>query len=95
MVTLVPPRCVPNDRERRPEFISWVAPQSGMSDARVIIMDAAGRGVLVSATKQDVARVIDIDVPVVRVRYELAEKMFSLGEIIDRHAPALNLATGG
>jgi predicted GTPase len=44
-----------------------------------------------SGTPRDLSRVIDTDVPVVRVRYELEEKNLTFGEVLDRHGDALGI----
>ena len=45
--------------------------------------------VVVSGTPHDLGRVIDVDVPIVDVRYELEEKEVTLETILDRHAKSL------
>jgi predicted GTPase len=55
---------------------------------------AAAPDVVVSGTPHDLGRLIDVDVPVVRVRYEIEEKNLSLATVLDRHADRLGLADG-
>ena len=47
--------------------------------------------IVVSGTPHDLGRVINVDVPIVDVRYELAEKALSLDTILDRHATDLGV----
>jgi predicted GTPase len=54
-------------------------------------IDRADCDVVVAGTPVDLARLLDVDVRVVRVRYELEETNVTLGEILDRHAEALRL----
>lgn len=46
-------------------------------------------GVVVSGAPHDLARVIDVDVPIVRVRFEHEEKNLRLSDVVDRHADML------
>jgi predicted GTPase len=46
---------------------------------------------VVSGTPHDLARLIDVDVPIVRVRYELEEKDTSLASVLEAHADVLGL----
>jgi len=66
----------------------------GYSDAQIRDLEATIRNaapdVVVSGTP-DLARLIDVDSPIVRVRYELEEKDVTLDTVVDRHAQALNL----
>jgi len=75
--------------------LDTVLPAMGYSDEQVRDLEATIRNaapdVVVSGTPHDLARVIDVDVPIVRVRYELAEKNLTLEAILDRHADALDL----
>ena len=72
-----------------------VLPAMGYSDAQVRDLEATIRNaspdVVVSGTPHDLARSIDVDVPVVRVRYELEEKSTTLASVLDRHARTLEL----
>lgn len=45
--------------------------------------------VVVSGTPYDLERLIDVDVPAVRVRYELEEKNVTLKTVLDQHADLL------
>jgi predicted GTPase len=72
-----------------------VLPAMGYSDEQVRDLEATIRNtdcdVVVSGTPHDLARLIDVDVPVVRVRYELAEMDVTLETVLDRHAETLGL----
>jgi predicted GTPase len=46
---------------------------------------------VVSGTPHDLGRLIDVESPIVRVRYKLEEKDVTLDTVLDRHAQALNL----
>jgi predicted GTPase len=75
------------------EHIEGVLPAMGYSDEQIRELEATIRNaapdVVVSGTPHDLAGLIDVDVPIVRVRYELEEKSPSLDAILDRHAGAL------
>jgi predicted GTPase len=72
-----------------------VLPAMGYSDAQIRDLEATIRNaapdVVVSGTPHDLARLIDVESPIVRVRYELEEKGLTLDAVLDRHAQALNL----
>ena len=72
-----------------------VLPAMGYADAQVRDLEATIRAaepdVVVSGTPHDLERLVDVDVPVVRVRYELAEKDVSLASVLDEHAETLGL----
>ena len=72
-----------------------VLPAMGYSDAQIRDLEAtiqnAAPDVVVSGTPHDLARLIDVDIPIVRVRYELEEKGLTLDTVLDRHSQALNL----
>jgi len=75
--------------------LNAVLPAMGYSDAQIRDLEATIRNaapdVVVSGTPHDLARLIDVDIPIVRVRYELEEKDVTLDMVLDRHAQALNL----
>ncbi|MDZ7701673.1 MAG: GTPase [Halobacteriales archaeon] len=75
-----------------------VLPAMGYSDDQVeelaATIRAADPEVVVSATPFDLGRLIDVDVPIVRVRYELEERDLTLGAVLDRHADVLGLDRG-
>jgi predicted GTPase len=75
------------------DHLGPVLPAMGYSDEQVRDLEATIRGadpeVVVSGTPHDLGRLIDVGVPVVRVRYELAEKNLSLSTLLDRHATVL------
>ena len=73
--------------------LEGVLPAMGYSDEQMRDLEATIRNadpeVVVAGTPFDLARVVDVDVPVVRVRYELAERDLTLSEILDRHGDVL------
>ncbi|HKJ58815.1 MAG TPA: GTPase [Halobacteriales archaeon] len=75
--------------------VERVLPAMGYSEEQVRDLEATIRNadveVVVAGTPFDLARVVDVDVPIVRVRYELAERDLTLDEVLDRHADALGL----
>jgi len=77
------------------DHLDTVLPAMGYSDQQRRDLEATIRNAdpdaVVSGTPHDLGRLIDVDVPVVRVRYELAEKNLSLGAVLDRHADRLGL----
>ncbi|WP_435068883.1 cyclic 2,3-diphosphoglycerate synthase [Haloplanus sp. C73] len=77
------------------DHLDTVLPAMGYSDQQIEDLEATIRNadpdVVVSGTPHDLGRLIDVDVPVVRVRYELAEKNVSLDEILERHAGELGV----
>jgi predicted GTPase len=72
-----------------------VLPAMGYSDRQVRELEETVRNsdaeIVVSGTPHDLSRVINVDVPVVRVRYELEEKNISLNEILDEYADVLGI----
>ncbi|MEF8856040.1 MAG: hypothetical protein V5A16_01320 [Haloplanus sp.] len=77
------------------DHLDTVLPAMGYSDEQIRDLEATIRNadpdVVVSGTPHDLARLIDVDVPLVRVRYELDEKNLTLDEVLDRHAETLGL----
>jgi len=77
------------------DHIGPVLPAMGYNDAQradlAATIAAVGPDVVVSATPHDLKAVIEIDVPVVRVQYELEERNLPLNTIIERHADRLGL----
>jgi predicted GTPase len=77
------------------DHLDAVLPAMGYSEEQVRDLEATIRNaapeVVVSGTPHDLARLIDVGVPVVRVRYELEEKDLPLGTVLDRHAEVLGL----
>jgi predicted GTPase len=77
------------------DHLDAVLPAVGYSEAQLQDLEATIRNAdvdaVVSGTPHDLARLIDVDVPVVRVRYELEEIGLTLDELLDRHADALGL----
>jgi predicted GTPase len=72
-----------------------VLPAMGYSDEQISDLEETIRNtdcdVVVSGTPHDLAGVIDVDVPIVRVRYELEENDVTLTSVLDRHADTLEL----
>jgi len=77
------------------EHLDTVLPAMGYSAEQIDDIEATIRNadpeVVVSGTPHDLARLIDVDVPVVRVRYELEETGLTLATILDRHAETLGI----
>jgi predicted GTPase len=77
------------------EHLDAVLPAMGYSDAQIRDLEATIRNaapdVVVLGTPHDLGRLIDVDSPIIRVRYELEEKDVTLDTVLDRHAQALNL----
>jgi len=77
------------------DHLDAVLPAMGYSEGQIADLEATIRNadpdVVVSGTPHDLARLIDVDVPIVRVRYELAEKNLPLDAVLDRHADRLGL----
>ncbi|MEF8776771.1 MAG: GTPase [Haloarculaceae archaeon] len=70
-----------------------VLPAMGYSEAQLADLEdtirAADPEVVVSGTPIDLGGVIDVDVPVVRVRYDLEERGRTLRDVLDDHAELL------
>jgi predicted GTPase len=79
----------------RHDHIAAVLPAMGYSDAQIADLEATVRNVdpevVVSGTPHDLEGVIDVAVPIVRVRYDLELKHRSLAELLDGHAETLGL----
>jgi predicted GTPase len=77
------------------DHLDTVLPAMGYSDAQIRDLEetihSADPDAVVSGTPHDLSNLIEVDVPVVRVRYELDERDVTVAEIIDRHAEALGL----
>ncbi len=77
------------------DHLDKVLPAMGYSEAQVRDLEATVRNaapeVVVSGTPHDLGRVLDVDIPVVRVRYELEEQNITLETVLDRHARELGL----
>jgi predicted GTPase len=75
------------------DHLEAVLPAMGYSDEQIRDLEATIRNadpeVVVSGTPVDLGRLLDVDVPVVRVRYELEEKTPTLTTVLDRHADRL------
>jgi predicted GTPase len=77
------------------DHLDVALPAMGCSDAQIRDLETTIRNaapeVVVSGTPHDLARLVDVDSPIVRVRYELEEKDVTLDTVLDRRAQALNL----
>ncbi|WP_220132436.1 GTPase [Natronomonas sp. LN261] len=77
------------------DHIDDVLPAMGYSDDQIRDLEETIRAVdpevVVSGTPHDLGRVVDVDVPVVRVRYELEEKNLTLDTVVERHRGALGI----
>ncbi|MFB6142381.1 MAG: GTPase [Halorientalis sp.] len=77
------------------DHLDTVLPAMGYSDEQVrdlaATIEAVDPDVVVSGTPIDLSRVVDVDVPVVRVTYELEEKNRTLAAVLEEHAAALGL----
>jgi predicted GTPase len=75
------------------DHLGTVLPAMGYSDAQIRDLEetirAADPEVVVSGTPHDLGRLLDVDVPVVRVRYELEERTRTLDSVLDEHADVL------
>ncbi|MFP4624964.1 MAG: cyclic 2,3-diphosphoglycerate synthase [Natronomonas sp.] len=71
-----------------------VLPAMGYSEEQIQELETtihnANPEVVVSGTPHDLARVLDVEMPIVRVRYELEEINLSLDTVLDRHANVLD-----
>ncbi|MFB6170882.1 MAG: GTPase [Haloarculaceae archaeon] len=72
-----------------------VLPAMGYSDEQLADLEATIRNVdcdlVLAGTPHDLARQVDVDVPVVRVRYRTEPKGWSFADLLDRHAAELNV----
>ena len=79
----------------RYDHLEDVLPAMGYSDEQVRELEEtvknADPDVVVSGTPHDLSRVIGIDVPVVRVRYDVVTKNISFDQILDENADVLGL----
>lgn len=77
------------------DHLERTLPAMGYSEAQITDLEATIRNadpeVVVSATPHDISRHVDVDAPIVRVRYEVEEKNVSLDAILTRHAGLLDL----
>ncbi len=85
---------------RQYPHIGAVLPATGYSDAQrqalAETIDGSDAEVVVAATPIDLARILDIRLPVVRVRYDYADHGAPyLGDIVDRWLGETGLAAGG
>ncbi|QKY21761.1 GTPase [Halolamina sp. CBA1230] len=74
-----------------------VLPAMGYSDRQVADLEAtienADPDLVLAGTPHDLGRVVDVDVPVVRVRYRVEPTGWSVAGLLDDHADALGLST--
>ncbi|WIV66655.1 cyclic 2,3-diphosphoglycerate synthase [Natrialbaceae archaeon AArc-T1-2] len=79
----------------RYDHLEPVLPAMGYSREQIDDLEAtierADPDVVVSGTPSDLSRLVDVSVPIVRVRYELEEKNRTLEEILEDHADDLGL----
>ncbi|MFP4187968.1 MAG: hypothetical protein ACLFR5_00960 [Halobacteriales archaeon] len=79
----------------RYDHLEDILPAMGYSDDQVRELEETVRNsdpdVVVSGTPHDLSRVIDVDVPVVRVRYDVKTKDVTFDEILDQNADVLSL----
>ncbi|MBP1985894.1 hypothetical protein [Halolamina salifodinae] len=72
-----------------------VLPAMGYSDQQVADLEAtienADPDLVLAGTPHDLSRVVDVDVPVVRVRYHVEPKNFAFAGLLGRHADELGL----
>jgi predicted GTPase len=75
------------------EHLESVLPAMGYSEEQLADLEATIRNadpeVVVSGTPHDLERLIDVDVPIVRVRYELELKGTTLDDVLDAQADVL------
>ncbi len=75
--------------------LDTVLPAMGYSDTQIRELETTIRNadpdIVVSGTPHDLARVIDVEIPVERVRYALEETNLALGTVLDRHAGLLGI----
>ncbi|MFD1526351.1 GTPase [Halolamina salina] len=74
-----------------------VLPAMGYSEAQIADLEAtienADPELVLAGTPHDLGRVVDVDVPVVRVRYRVEPKGWEFAGLLDDHADALGLST--
>ncbi len=72
-----------------------VLPAMGYSDEQIADLEQTIRDadcdVVVVGTPHDISHLIDVDVPLVRVRYDLAEQDTTLDDVLQAHADVLGL----
>ncbi|MDG5777663.1 GTPase [Haloarculaceae archaeon H-GB2-1] len=72
-----------------------VLPAMGYSDDQLADLEASIRNVdcdvVAAGTPHDLGRLLDVDVPIVRVRYDLEERGETLESILEAHAEVLGL----
>ncbi|MFB6096404.1 MAG: GTPase [Haloferacaceae archaeon] len=83
------------DLLERYDHLDRVLPAMGYTADQLADLEATIRNVdcdlVLAGTPHDLARLVDVDVPVVRVRYRVEPKNFTFAELLDRHADALGL----
>ncbi|MFA9517203.1 cyclic 2,3-diphosphoglycerate synthase [Halopenitus sp. H-Gu1] len=77
------------------DHLDTVLPAMGYSEDQIQDLETTIRNanpdVVVSGTPHDLARVIDVDVPIVRVHYELEAKNIPLDAVLEWHATTLGI----
>ena len=92
------PHAVGSAAETLAEYphLDRVLPAMGYSDAQIADLEAtvesADPDLVLAGTPHDLSRVVDVDAPVVRVRYRVDPKGFSFAGLLERHADDLGLA---
>jgi predicted GTPase len=80
----------------RYDHLGPVLPAMGYSDEQVADLEATIRNadcdLVLVGTPFDLSRLVDVDVPMVRVRYEIRERGRTLADVLDEHAAALGLS---
>ena len=77
------------------DHLDDIVPAMGYSEGQIHDLEetirAADPDIVISGTPTDLSELVDVDVPVVRVRYELEERDVTVGDVLDRHADELGL----
>lgn len=77
------------------DHLGDVLPAMGYSDSQLRDLEQTINGAdcdaVLVGTPHDISRLLDIDVPAIRVRYDLAEKERTLDDILTAHADVLGL----
>ncbi|MEF8974999.1 MAG: GTPase [Halapricum sp.] len=75
------------------DHLDDVVPAMGYSERQIADLETtilnADPDAVVSGTPTDLDRILDVGVPVVRVRYELEPKDITIGDVLDKHAAQL------
>ncbi|MEF8882095.1 MAG: GTPase [Halapricum sp.] len=75
------------------DHLDDVVPAMGYSERQIADLENtilnADPDAVVSGTPTDLDRILDVGVPIVRVRYELEPKDITIGDVLDKHAAQL------